>query len=310
MKVLSVVIPVYYNEGSLRPLYDAFMRVDAELRERDLRLQLIFVDDGSGDGSLRELLRIREENDSVKVVKHSRNFGAMMALKTGFQFVEGDCFTILTADLQDPPELIPKMIDQWLAGAPYVICARAERQDSWSSRFFALIYHRLIQLFVMADYPRGGFDIALMDRTLLPYLQNAGKNVNVPIFAHALGFKPAVIHYTRQVRKHGISRWTVRKRLKLFVDSLLGFSMVPLRLVSLIGLSVATLSFLYGIVVVVMALFGRPGFEENRGFATLAALVSFLLGLIIVMLGIIGEYIWRIFDEVNHRPESVIEKIY
>ena len=119
-----------------------------------------------------------------------------------------------------------------------------------------------------------------------------------------------MIHYKRQVREHGLSRWTFRKSLKLFVDSLLGFSMVPLRLVSLVGLGVATLAFLYGIVVVVLALFGYPGFEENSGFATLAALISFLLGLIIVMLGIIGEYIWRIFDEVNHRPESVIEEVY
>jgi len=307
---VSVIIPVYYNEASLRPLYDALMQVDAQLREQDLRLQLIFVDDGSGDGSLRELLELAAANEAVKIIKHSRNFGAMMALKTGFQFVEGDCFTVLTADLQDPPELILRMVEKWQAGAKYVICTRAERQDSWRTRLFASIYHKLIQLLVMSDYPRGGFDIALMDRAMLPFLQQSGKNVNVFVFAHYLGFKPEVIQYARQERPHGVSRWTFRKRFKLFVDSLLGFSMVPLRLVSMIGVVVASLAFIYGIVVVVMALLGNPEFEENRGFATLAALVSFLLGLIIIMLGIIGEYIWRIFDEVNHRPESVIEKIF
>lgn len=310
MKTLSVVIPVYYNEQSLRPLFDALMQVEVQLRERDVSLQLIFVDDGSGDGSLRVLLDIAADRDAVKVVKHSRNFGAMMALKTGFQFVEGDCFTILTADLQDPPDLLLKMVDAWLAGSKYVICARAGRHDSWSSRLFASIYHRLVQLLVMSDYPRGGFDIALMDRALLPYLQRSGKNINVAVFAHYLGFKPTVISYTRQAREHGVSRWTFRKRLKLFVDSLLGFSMMPLRLVSLIGFGVATLAFIYGAVVVVMALFEAPDFVENRGFATLAALISFLLGVIILMLGIIGEYVWRIFDEVNHRPESVIEEVY
>jgi dolichol-phosphate mannosyltransferase len=310
MKSLSVVIPVYYNEGSLRPLFDALMQVDSELGKLGIRLQLIFVDDGSGDGSLRELLELASGNEAVKVVKHSRNFGAMMALKTGFQFVEGDCFTILTADLQDPPELITRMAEKWLAGAKYVICARADRKDSWSSRLFASVYHKLIQLLVMRDYPSGGFDIALMDRALLPYLQQASKNVNIFVLAHYLGFKPEVIRYDRLPREHGVSRWTFGKRLKLFADSLLGFSMVPLRLVSLIGLGVASLAFIYGIVVVVMALFGNPDFAANRGFATLAALISFLLGLIIVMLGIIGEYIWRIFDEVNHRPEAVIEKVY
>jgi hypothetical protein len=203
-----------------------------------------------------------------------------------------------------------EMVDRWLSGAKYVICARTDREGSWSSKLFASIYHRLVQLLVMSDYPRGGFDIMLMDRALLPYLQESGKNINLPVLAHYLGFSPAVIKYKRQEREHGVSRWTFRKRLKLFVDSLLGFSMVPLRMISLVGLGVATLAFIYGIVVVVMALLGHPDFEANQGFATLAAIISFLLGLIIVMLGIIGEYIWRIFDEVNHRPESVIEEIY
>ena len=310
MKTLSIVVPVYYNERSLRPLYDALTQVEAELRERDLRMQLIFVDDGSGDESLRELLAIASGNDNIKVIKHSRNFGSMMALKTGFQFVEGDCFTILTADLQDPPSLVVEMADKWLAGAKFVICARSQRNDRWSSKLFAWIYYKLVQLFVLSDYPSGGFDIMLMDRALLPHMQQSGKNISLSIFAHYLGFKPAVIHYERQVRRHGESRWTFRKRLKLFVDSLLGFSMVPLRLISLIGLGIAVLAFLYGMVVVVLGLFGYQSFVDNQGFATLAALISFLLGLIIVMLGIIGEYVWRIFDEVNHRPEAVIEEVY
>mgnify|MGYP002530029639 CR=1 FL=1 len=125
MKTLSIVVPVYYNEASLRPLYDALTQVETELRQRDLRMQLIFVDDGSGDESLRELLAIAAGNDNIKVVKHSRNFGSMMALKTGFQFVEGDCFTILTADLQDPPNLVVEMADKWLAGAKFVIGTRS-----------------------------------------------------------------------------------------------------------------------------------------------------------------------------------------
>ncbi len=310
MKTLSIVVPVYYNEESLRPLYERLMQVAEELSKRDVQLQLIFVDDGSGDGSLRELLEIASSSDAVKVVKHSRNFGSMVAQKSGFQFVEGDCFTVLTADLEDPPELVIEMVDKWLDGAKYVICARTDREGSWSSKLFASIYHKLVQLFVMSDYPRGGFDIMLMDRALLPYLQQSGKNINLPLFAHYLGFTPTVIQYKRQAREHGVSRWTFRKRLKLFVDSLLGFSMVPLRLISVTGLCVATLAFIYGIVVVVLALLGYPDFEANQGFATLAAIISFLLGLIIVMLGIIGEYIWRIFDEVNHRPESVIEEVY
>ncbi len=307
MKKVSVVVPVYYNEGSLPPLLDELRAVEGQLLARGLELELIFVDDGSGDGSYRELLKIKEQRPATRVIKLSRNFGAVHASKTGLQFVTGDCFVVLAADLQDPPELILDMVESWQAGSKFVICVRRKREDPRLTRLFARAYYRLLRSTVVKDYPDGGYDLALMDRALLPHMQASSKNINPNVFAFWLGFKPDCISYERRKRVHGKSRWTFTKKLKFFLDTLLGFSMVPLRAISVIGLVVALLSAGFGVFVVMNAILGR---YEVPGFATLAALICFLLGLLICMLGVIGEYLWRIFDEINKRPEAVIDEIH
>ena len=306
MKTVSVVIPVYFNEGSLPLLFAELVQVERTLLGKQLRLELIFVDDGSGDGSWQQLLKIKEQREATKLVKLTRNFGAIHACKTGVQFVTGDCFTILAADLQDPPELIHAMVDKWLGGAKYVLCARRGRDDPLRSKVFSYLYYRLIRFFVAPDYPSEGYDLCLMDKAILPYFNGSGKNAYTPLFIYWLGFQPEIISYRRRERTHGKSRWTFWKKFNAFVDSLAGFSIVPLRLVSLIGFLASFLSLGYGSFILVNALFGRI---EVRGFATVITLLTFLLGVIIIMLGMIGEYIWRIFDEVNKRPEAVIDEI-
>ena len=307
LKKISIVVPVYFNEQSLPHLFDALLSIESRLSEKNLEMELIFVDDGSGDGSLSELFKIKQRRPGTKVVKLTRNFGANQASKTGLQFVTGDCFLMLAADLQDPPELILEMTDKWSRGAKFILCRRTHRVDPLVSKVFAYIFYKLVRLFVVKDYPPRGYDLALMDRAMLPYMQKSGKNINPPLFAYWLGFKPEVILYERQKRTHGKSRWTFSKRVKLFLDSLLGFSVAPIRLISLIGFFVSLGSFGYGSLIVLNALRGQ---SVVLGFATIVTILSFLLGLIIIMLGVIGEYIWRIFDQINKRPESVIDEIY
>ena len=189
----------------------------------------------------------------------------------------------------------------------YVICERIEREDSLTTRLLASGFYKLIRLFVIPDYPAKGFDLALMDGDMLPHLRDSGKNIDLSLFGYWLGFQPEVIYYKRQKRRYGKSRWTFHKKLNLFINSLLGFSILPIRFTSLIGLLFSVVSFGYGILVVTLAILGR---RDMPGFATLVALLTFLLGLIIVMLGMIGEYVWRIFDEVTSRPEAIIDEIY
>lgn len=304
MKLLSIVIPVFYNQHSLQPLFSALLSLESVLKEKMVDLELIFVDDGSGDDSYLELLKIRLQKPSVKVIKHSRNFGAVRAVKTGLRFVTGDCFTFLAADMQDPPQLLQEMVDHWLSGAKFVICVRNQREDPLFSKFFSYIYYKLVRLFVVKDFPSGGFDLALMDKIMLPFLLQSAKNINVSLFAYSLGFSPHVIYYHRQKRQHGKSRWTIFKKVNYFIDSLIGFSIVPIRMVSFVGGILALLSFSYSLVIIISVLIRG---STIPGFAALATLISFLSGLILLMLGIIGEYIWRIFDQINGSPTAVID---
>lgn len=306
-KKLSIIIPVYYNAQSLPKLYARISEIELQLSKILIELELIFVDDGSGDSSFKELIRIRELRSKTRLIKFSRNFGAVHASKYGMQFVTGDCFMILAADLQDPPELILEMANKWLNGSKFTICVRTTREDPFMSKLFASIFYWLLRKLVIPDYPKRGFDMALMDASLLPYLRDSSKNLYTPLLAYWLGFKPEIISYHRQKREYGKSRWTFSKKFNAFLDIMLGFSVKPIRLISLTGLVIALLSFVYGALITISAILGKISVP---GFATIAALVTFLLGLIIIMLGVIGEYLWRIFDEINKRPEVVADEIY
>ena len=306
-KTLSIVVPVYFNAGSLPRLFHEFGGIEARLAERQMKLELIFVDDGSKDESLARLLEFRESRPATKVVKLTRNFGAVHCSKTGFRFVKGDAFMVIAADLQDPPGLILEMVERWQAGAKFVICERITRDDPFVSKLYSKIYYKLLRLLVMRDYPEGGYDMALMDRALLPHMVHSAKSVFTPLLAYWLGYKPDVIHYHRPAREHGKSRWTFGKKFAAFLDVMLGFSITPIRAISGFGALTALFSFLYGGTVIVNAVLNRIPVE---GFATVVALITFLLGLIILMLGIIGEYLWRIFEETNRRPETVIEQVW
>lgn len=306
-KKLSIVVPVYFNAGSLPRLFDEFVKLESQLAERDVELELIFVDDGSKDESLARLLEFKEQRSATKVIKLTRNFGAVHCSKTGFKFVTGDAFMIVAADLQDPPELVMKMVERWLAGAKFVICERITRDDPIISKMYSKLYYMLLRAMVIRDYPEGGYDMALMDKAFLPHLVNSSKSIFTPLLAYWLGYKPEVIHYHRPAREHGKSRWTFAKKVHAFLDVMLGFSITPIRAISAVGALVSFGSFAYGTSVVLGALFGNI---PVQGFPTVVALVTFLLGLIILMLGVIGEYLWRIFDETNHRPETVIEEVY
>jgi glycosyltransferase involved in cell wall biosynthesis len=307
MKTVSVVVPVYYNAESLLLLFAELQKVEGQLLERDCAMELIFVDDGSGDDSMIELMKIKRKRPDTRVVKLTRNFGAVHSSKVGLNYVTGDCAAWLNADLQDPPELVTEMTDQWLAGSKFVIALRESRVDPPLTTLFAGIYHWLVRKIINKDYPRGGIDILLMDAALVPYIRDSSKNINTALLAYWLGYKPGTVNYVRQKREHGKSRWTFAKKLTYFIDSILGFSVLPIRIISLIGFVVSLLSFAYGAYIVITTIMGE---REVAGFATLVALLTFLLGVVMITLGIIGEYVWRIFDEVSTRPEVVVDEVY
>jgi dolichol-phosphate mannosyltransferase len=307
MKKISVITPVYYNEHSLPLLSEELLKLDQALREKDIQLEMIFVDDGSRDNSLIELHKFKLQFERTTIVKLSRNFGSMQALRTGLRFVKGDAFTFLSADLQDPPALIIQMADRWLQGEKYIVCAREQRRDPLASRFFSALYYKLLRLFVVKDYPDGGYDLALIDKDLLPYMQNSGKHTNLLLYAHALGFKSEIIRYERKARSHGKSMWTFSKKVNFFVDSILGFSIMPIRYVSAFGIIASMCSFAYGVFIILTAIFVSA---PVPGWASTMTLLATFFGVVIFMLGLISEYIWRIFNEVNRSPDAVIDEVF
>lgn len=306
LKKISIVVPVYCNESSLSELFNTLANLEEKLLKKlFLELELIFIDDGSTDSSWKLLSEFKKSRKKTKIIQLTRNFGGINAVKVGFSNVSGEAFTMLAADLQDPPDLIFTMAKHWKAGEKFIICEREARHDSFFKKFFSFCYYRLVRFFLIKNYPLGGFDLALMDKVFLPFLINSSKSTFPPILAFWLGFKPFVIRYVRRKRHSGQSTWSFSKRLNVFFDIFYGFSITPIRLITILGLLLSLLSFIYAAILVYYKIsHGIP----VKGFTTLAVMITFLFGFIILSLGIIGEYIWKILNELNKRPDAVINK--
>lgn len=306
MKILSIVIPVYQNQDSLLNLYNELKLLQSNLSKIDIDVEIVFVDDGSTDNSFSIICDFAKTNKALRVIKLTRNFGAVQATKTGFRFISGDCFTYLSADLQDPPNLLLELVCEWIKGHKLVIAERTSRDDPYISVIFSKLYYWALKRFALPDFPKGGFDMAIMDKDLLLPIINSSKNTHLAPLIFWLGYTPVIVPYKRQKRIHGKSMWTFSKKIKAFLDAFLGFSVAPIRAISLTGFAVSIMSLGYGIFRFTHSIFFG---NEVPGFTTLACLISFLLGIIIMMLGIIGEYLWRLYDNSNGRPEAVVEKI-
>lgn len=306
MPTLSIVIPVYYNEGSLLDLERALADLEGRLSADDMGLELIFVNDGSRDRSLEILKCIQTRRPATIVLNHLANRGSMAAIKTGLTRVTGDCFTYLAADLQDPPEMLTNMVAAWRGGEHFVVRTRTSRTDPPMTRFFAWLNYRLVRLLVMPTYPAGGFDMAIMDKVFLPHLLRCGYNKNLAMFAWSLGIPAKIMTYHRREREHGKSMWTFRKKVNYFIDSSVGFSVKPMRIATTLGFLIAAACFLYAAVVIAGKIFG---FIEVPGFTALAALLGFLNGCAFIFLGLLGEYVWRIYQEMDRHADAVVEEI-
>ncbi len=306
-RVFSIVIPVYYNEPNLPTTVPSLLALKDGLDGVDL--ELIFVDDGSLDQSLPTLLDFQARfPDEIKVVKLTRNFGSMSAIQAGFAVATGDCVGMISADLQDPPELFMEMLGYWEKGSKAVFAIRQDREESFLQKFLSNAYYALIRRFAIPDYPTGGFDFFLIDRQVVDDLNRIQeKNTNLMSLIYWLGYHPVMIPYIRRQRTKGVSRWTLAKKIKLFIDTFVAFSFFPIRILSLIGFLVAIGSFLYGAFVLFYWYFFGV---EVRGWVPTIVVLSFTSGIQMAMLGVLGEYLWRTLDEVRRRPPYVVDEVY
>ena len=305
MKTVSIVIPVYYNELNLPHLFPRLFAL-AETNPQ-YRFEYIFVDDGSGDNSFQILAEMASRDARVRAVKLSRNFGSNAATLAGLHYVSGDCVAMIAADLQDPPELITTMLQRWEAGKKVVLATREDREDPFLNRLLSGAFYWLFRRLAIKEMPAHGCDFALIDRKVADMLVQMGEK-NPYLFGLVLwlGFERDVVSYTRQKRALGKSRWTLAKRVKYFLDALVSFTYVPMRLVSALGMALALAGFVWAVVVVLnRILAGVP----VQGWASLMTVVLVVSGVQLLTLGIFGEYLWRNFEETRKRPPFVVDQV-
>lgn len=304
MSKLSIVVPVYYNSDTLELLYeDMKKKILGEIGD----YEIVFVDDGSGDNSWEIMNKIKEQDENVKCVKLSRNFGEHAALLAGLSVCTGDCAVTKQADLQEDSTLILKMYDSWKQGNKVVLAIREERKENKLKVFFANRYYSLVRKFVNKNMPSGGCDCYLVDRKVIEVLERLDeKNSSLTLQVMWVGFKTDMVYFVRQDREVGKSRWTLSKKIKLVADSILSFSYAPLRMMMGLGVifDIAALIMLICTIVEKFTV-GTP----VQGWASIMCVLLFGLGIIMLMLGIIGEYVWRALDASRNRPPFIIDEI-
>ncbi|MCM1096819.1 MAG: glycosyltransferase family 2 protein [Ruminococcus flavefaciens] len=300
---ISIVIPVYFNEDNLRPLY-------ADIREKllsrnEYEWELVLVNDGSGDGSYRVMQELAREDKRIQIFNLSRNFGSHAAILCGLSKCTGDCAVVKAADMQEPTELVLEMVKSWERGNNVVLAVRKERNEKKSQTLFANLYYWMVRKTALPDMPKGGFDVYLLDRKVIEVLMRLDER-NSALTGQILwsGFRTEKVYYTRLAREIGRSRWTMKKKVRLVSDTLFSFSSLPITVVGVIGTCSCAGSTIWAILVFIFKLLGMI---DVNGWTTLFIFNLFSFGVIMLTLGILGGYLWRAFDASRNRPPYIIE---
>lgn len=304
MSKISIVVPVYYNADTLELLYeDMQKKILGQLGD----YEIVFVDDGSGDESWEVMTRLRDRDTHIKCVKLSRNFGEHAALLAGLSACTGDCAVTKQADLQEDSGIILEMYESWKRGNKVVLAVRKERKENPVKVFFANLYYALIRKIVNKNMPVGGCDCYLVDRKVIEVLERLDeKNSSLTLQVLWAGFQTDKIYFVRQDREIGKSRWTLAKKVKLVMDSVMSFSYFPLRFMTGLGVVFNILAIVLLISVIVEKVTkGTP----IVGWASLMCVVLCASGIIMLMLGILGEYIWRTLDAARTRPPYIVDEV-
>ncbi|MEQ8467632.1 glycosyltransferase family 2 protein [Coleofasciculus sp. E1-EBD-02] len=302
----SWIIPIYNEEETLQEMY---RRISAVADRMDGLVEFILINDGSRDRSLQIIRELHQQDKRVCYLSLARNFGHQMAVTAGLNFARGQVIVVLDADLQDPPELIPDMVEKWRQGYQVVYAQRIKRRnESVFKRFTAYVFYRLLKSLAEVDIPTDTGDFCLMDRQVVDLL-NAMPEQNRYIrgLRSWVGFRQTAIRFERDPRFAGDVKYTFRKSLGLAVNSLVSFSKVPLRLSTYLGLLSAALALFMSVLVLYWRL-ASPN-SPLTGFATIAIAIFFLGSVQLISIGILGEYIGRIYEEVKARPLYTLAEV-
>ena len=305
MKKISILIPCYNEEKSLPLLYPELVKLMDANQGYDW--ELMFVNDGSVDGTLAELQRLRQQDSRVSYVDLSRNFGKEAAMLAGFDYVTGDCTVIMDADMQHPPTLIPELIKWWEQGYDDVYAKRKSRgRESWLRKRMSLLFYKVLQLSSRFDVLQNVGDFRLLDRKCINALRKMRESERYTKGMYCwIGFKKKEVDFVQGDRVAGDSSWSYGRLFSLAIDGITSFTSLPLRISTVIGFIVSLLAFCYMVFVFTEALiWGDP----VQGYPTLVVLILFLGGIQLLSLGIIGEYIGRIYNETKNRPDYIVRE--
>lgn len=305
MKKISIIVPVYYNQDNLLPLY-------ADLKEKvlskiNIEYELIFVDDGSKDKSYEVMKNLAKLDENIKTIRLSRNFGEHSALLAGLSQCTGDCAVRKAADLQEPSEVILDMMKKYEEGNKVVLAVRADREEPITQKAFSNLYAFLMRKLALHNMPKGGFDTFLIDRQIIDLLVKMQEK-NTSLMSQILwaGFETATVPYIRKKREIGKSRWTLSKKIKLVYDSLLSFSYFPIKMITSVGF----LSFLISLILLVVIIGKKfAGIIDVEGYTSIIMIMLMGFGIIMLSIGVLGEYLWRTYDAARSRPPYIIEKV-
>lgn len=304
--LVSVVIPAYNEELSIENTYICLQKV---LQDLQIKYELIFVNDGSRDGTLGCLKDFAMRDSHVKVIDFSRNFGHQIAVTAGIDYAEGDVVILIDADLQDPPELIRDFLDKWREGYDVVYAVRQKRQgETWFKRWTASIFYRLLRNMTDIDIPLDTGDFRLMTKQVAQTLVDSREHHRfIRGMVSWAGFRQIGIPYVRAERFAGESKYPLKKMLKFSMDGITSFSFKPLQFSTQLGSLVALLGFVGIFIILYERIFTK---YTVQGWTSMMVVILFLGGIQLLMLGVLGEYIGRIYDEVRQRPLYIIRNTY
>ena len=302
----SFIVPIYNEEDTLVEMY---RRVRAVMDQMDGSVELVLVNDGSRDRSLSLMRELHEKDPQVCYLSLARNFGHQVAVTAGLNFVRGQAIVILDADLQDPPELIPALVEQWQQGYQVVYAQRTKRlRESWFKRLPAYVFYRLMRRLADVEIPVDTGDFCLMDRQVVDVLNTMPeRNRYIRGLRSWVGLQQTSVYFEREPRFAGEVKYTFRKSLSLAVNSLVSFSKLPLRLSTYVGLLAAGAAVLMAVLVLYWRIVAPA--SPLTGFASIMIAIFFLGAVQLVSIGILGEYVGRIYEEVKGRPLYVLSEV-
>jgi len=301
--LVSIVTPAYRETKNLPVLFD---RLKSVFEKLNVAWEWIVIDDHSPDDTFQTICKLANENNYVRGIRFARNFGSHVAISCGLQQARGRCAVVMAADLQDPPETLPDLLQKWEGGGQVVWAVREKREgEKNTSLGFSRLYYWLMRNVVgMRNMPAEGADFFLLDRTVIDaFCQFTESNVSILALITWMGYRQETIYYTKQARLYGKSGWNLEKKLKLTIDSITSFTYLPIRLIAYAGLIVGVAGFIYAGVVIWNTLTHNP----PQGWASLMVVVLVLGGLQMMMMGVLGEYLWRTLDQSRRRPPYLIE---